>query len=65
MRNDILDRYCSKPQGGLASALGILTIPEPDCIALAGQFRLFSEPNEIVASNIQFNSEEKAGFFPA
>jgi hypothetical protein len=65
MRNDILDRYCSKPQSGLASELGFLKVPVSDCTVLAGWVRFFSESNEIVSSNLQFNSKEKAGFFTA
>jgi|OM-RGC.v1.035757428 hypothetical protein len=65
MRNDILDRYCSKPQSGLASELGFLKIPVSDCTVLASWVRFFSESNEIVSSNLQFNSKEKAGFFTA
>ncbi|WP_257512289.1 hypothetical protein [Limnobacter parvus] len=63
MRNDILDRYCSKPQSGLASEQGFLSNPVSDCTVLTGQGRFFSEPNEIVSPNLQFNSKEKAGFF--
>ena len=63
MRNDILDRYCSKPQSGLASEQGFLFNPVPDCTVLIGQSSFFSESNEIVSPNIQFNSTEKAGFF--
>ena len=63
MRNDILDRYCSKPQGGLASQRGLLFNPVSDCTVLTGPGRFFSESNEIVSPNIQFNPKEKAGFF--
>ena len=63
MRNDILDRYCSKPQSGLASERGFLSNPVSDCNALNGGIRPFSESHEIVSPNLQFNSKEKAGIF--
>ena len=63
MRNDILELYCIKPQSGLASEHGFLTIPFSDFTSLTRWIRFFSEPNEIVPSNFQFNFKEKAGLF--